>query len=116
MQTDPNTPPLDETFAVEDGFLVRRVVPKRGVPYQHRCPLATFEEVGHSIDEMTGAGFGLKELGERTKLPWTQVNVALAFMKERGCVVPVYGRKHKAGTGGVHLDAMIEWHALAEGG
>jgi hypothetical protein len=65
---------------------------------------------------MNGAGFGLNTLGERTKLPWTQVNVAFAFMKERGCVVPVYGRRHKAASGGVHLDAMIEWHALAEGG
>lgn len=43
--------PISETFAVEQGSLVRRVVPKRGKPYEHRCTLATFTEVAHRIDE-----------------------------------------------------------------
>jgi hypothetical protein len=50
MPSNADTPPLDEAYAVEDGFLVRRVVPRRGVPYQHRCPLAAFEAVAHTID------------------------------------------------------------------
>ncbi len=28
-----------ETFEVFDGHLVRKVVPRRGRPYEHRCPL-----------------------------------------------------------------------------
>jgi len=47
-------------------------------------------------------------------LPWTQVAVAVAFLKERGCIRPTHGRKHEAATGDVFLDAMTEFHALRE--
>ena len=103
----------DETFAVLDGHLVRAVAPIRGSRYEHRCPLASFEQVAHAIDEAGGDGFTLETLIEREGLPVTQVAVALAFMKERGCVATRYRRNHAA-SDCVHLDAMTEYHALAE--
>ena len=106
--------PASETFAVEDGFLVRRVAPRRGTPYEHRCPAAAYESVAWAIDEQAEP-FTLEVLQAATGLPFTQVAVALAFLKERGCIAPVHGRKHKAASGCVHLDAMTEYHALREG-
>ncbi len=35
----------NETFEVEDDHLIRRVVPRRGEPYEHRCPCVSFEQV-----------------------------------------------------------------------
>ena len=105
----------DETFTMLDGHLVRAVAPARGKPYRHRCPLASFERVAHAIDETGGDGFTLETLVEHEDLPFTQVAVALAFMKERGCVTTRYRRSYAA-TDGVHLDAMTEYHALAENG
>ncbi|HRQ72382.1 MAG TPA: hypothetical protein PLU35_05065 [Phycisphaerales bacterium] len=109
---------LNQSFAVEDGFLVRRVVPARGEAYQHLCPLGTYEAVAHAIDEMAGAPFTGEMLRDRIDAPWSQVFAAFAFLKDRGCVVHAHGRRHKAapGNAGVHLDAMTEVHALREKG
>lgn len=109
---------MQETFAVEAGFLVRRVAPANGgEPYVHRCPLAAFEEVAHAIDEMGEEPFVLEDIKQRAKVPWTQANTALAFLKERGIVGQPHRRSHStAGGGNVHMDALIEYHALAEGG
>ncbi len=98
----PATRERDETFAVLDGHLVRSVVPARGKPYEHRCPRESFETIAHAVDEFGEAGF-------------TQVAVALAFLKERGVIETRYRRNHAA-TDSVHLDAMTEFHALAENG
>ena len=105
---------LDETFRVEDGMLVRAVVPARGQPYEHRCPLASFESAARAADR-AGGPFTLQTLAAATGLPHTQANVAFAFMKERGCVVPASGRRHKAASGFAFEDAMTEYHALREG-
>jgi hypothetical protein len=106
---------LNETFTVEDGYLVRRVVPVRGEPYQHRCPAAAFEAVAFAAREAEG-GFTLTDLVRVTGMPSTQVAVALAFLKERGIVVPTGGKRHQANGQAVHLDAMTEYHALREKG
>jgi len=105
----------NETFAVEDDYLVRRVVPRRGEPYEHRCPRASFEQIGHAIEEVSNDAFTLESLVEREDLPFTQVAVALAFLKERGIVETRYRRNYGATTS-VHLDAMTEFYALAENG
>ncbi len=107
---------MEETFRVENGMLVRAVVPARGTPYEHRCRLAAYETVARAIDEAGEAPVALEALVAATGLPHTQVNVAFAFMKERGCVVPAHGRRHKAASTFVFEDALIEYHALAEGG
>jgi hypothetical protein len=107
--------PKDETFAVEDGHLIRRVVPRRGDPYEHRCPRASFEQVAHASEELGADGFTLETLVQHEDLPFTQVAVALAFLKERGIVETRY-RRNYAATDSVHLDAMTEFYALAENG
>ena len=108
----PATRERDETFTVLDGQLVRTVAPARGKPYEHRCPLASFEQVAHAIDEAGGDGFTLETLVAHEGLPFTQVAVALAFMKERGAVETRF-RRNYAANDCVHLDAMTEYHALA---
>ncbi|CAG0985857.1 hypothetical protein PHYC_02019 [Phycisphaerales bacterium] len=108
-------PPPGETFRVENGMLVRAVIPANGRPYMHRCTLAVFESVARAIDEAGGKPLSLEALRAATGLPSTQVNVAFAFLKERGCVVPAFKRRHKANGGAVHPLAMAEYHALREG-
>ncbi len=105
----------DETFAVIDGHLVRTVTPASGKPYQHRCPLASFEKVSHAIDEAGGDGFTLETLVAYEDLPFTQVAVALAYLKEHG-IVETRSRRNYAVSECVHLDAMTEYHALDENG
>ncbi len=111
----PTTRERIETFEVRDGRLVRSVVPARGKPYEHRCPRESFEIIAHAMDEFSEAGFTLETLVEREALPFTQVAVALASLKERGVIETRY-RQNYAATDSVHLDAMTEFHALAENG
>ncbi len=103
----------NETFEVIDDHLVRKVVPRRGEPYEHRCPRKAFEQVAHAIDELGDESFTLESLVEREDLPFTQVAVTLAFFKERGIVETRY-RRNYAATDSVHLDAMTEYFALAQ--
>ena len=105
----------NETFEVRDGFLIREVVPRRGDPYTHRCSLATFKHVVHAIDELGGGDFTLETLVADEDLPFTQVAVALAFLKERGIIDTRFRRNYAATHIGVHLDAMTEYHALEAG-
>jgi hypothetical protein len=106
-----------ETFTVDaDGALAREVVPGHGRPYRHRCPLAALEEVAHTIDEAGEQPVLLVPLARQLDLPYTRVNVALAFMKERGILVPADRRSHvQNNPGGTWLDTMTEYHALREG-
>ena len=103
------------TFAVRDGHLVRTVTADGIAPYQHRCPLAAYEAVAHAVDETPaeGAGTSMERIALAERLPYTQVNVALEFLKERG-LVDVRHRRCYPATASVHLDAIVEFHALAE--
>lgn len=102
-----------ESFAIIDGHLVRSVVPARGTPYEHRCPLDSFREVLWAGEELACGGFTLEEVAEHTGLPLTQVAVALAFLKERGCIQTRYRRSHPADSA-LYEDGMLEFHALRE--
>lgn len=104
----------DERFTVQENILTRRVRPARGTPYAHTCDLDIFENVAHTIDELKGASFTVEIIRAATNAPWSQVAVAIAFLKERGCIAPTQRRQHAASTESVHLDAMVEWHALAQ--
>jgi hypothetical protein len=112
MQT--NLPQRDVRFFVEDGCLVRTVTGADGRNYTHRCELKAFETVAHAIEETPAQGDGttLTVISRQEQLPFTQVNVALEFLKERG-IVDVRHRRCYPGTRSVHLDAMVEFHALA---
>jgi len=116
---------MTEHFYVEpNGSLVRTVVPGRsrhfggaiGEPYIHTCPLAVLEGVAQVINEAKDRGVTLDELVATAKFPHSQANVALSFLKERGTLVPVRGRRHAAAVVDVYLDAMLEYHALREKG
>ncbi len=107
---------LDETFAVQERIMVRDVRPRRGTPYRHTCDLEVFEAVAHAIDDLDGGSFTVETLREATGLPFTQINVTLAFLRERGIVVETLRRKSMAASESIHLDAMTEWHALREKG
>ncbi len=104
-----------ETFEVRDGHLIREVVPRTGEPYMHRCSIATLEQVAHAIDDTGDGGFTLETIVADEDLPFTQVAVALAFLKERGIIDTRFRRNYGATNTGVHLDAMTEYHALQAG-
>ena len=111
------TQPIDgpnETFSVRESVLTRSVVPKRGTPYQHTCDKDVFEAVVHAIDELNGATFTYEEVRQTLDAPFTQVAVAIAYLRERGIIETAQRRRSVAATDDVHLDAMIEWHALRE--
>jgi hypothetical protein len=103
-------------YSVEDGCLVRTVISSDGRRYVHRCERKAFETVAHAIEETPaqGEGTSLMQIARQEKLPFTQVNVALEYLKERG-IVDVRHRRCYPGTSSVHLDAMVEFHALADG-
>ena len=109
-----------ESFEVSDGHLVRKVVPHRGNPYEHRCPMASFEQVAHATEELGEQGFTLESLLEYERnagrdVTFTNVAVALAFLRERS-ILDVRYRRNYAATTSAHLDAMTEFYALAENG
>ncbi|MCC6910183.1 MAG: hypothetical protein IT430_19800 [Phycisphaerales bacterium] len=116
---------LNETFAVDgpSGALLRRVIPKRGKPYEHMCTKQVYDDIAYAIEQMGSAAFTMEDIrskaggGEESAMPpWTQVAVAVAFLKERGCIVPARERRHVAASDFVYEDALIEYHALREKG
>jgi hypothetical protein len=104
----------NEVFSVRESILTRSVVPKRGTPYQHTCDKDVFEAVAHAIDELDGATFTYEEVRQTLDAPFTQVAVAIAFLRERGIIETAQRRRSVAATNDLYLDAMIEWHALRE--
>ncbi len=116
---------LNETFTVDgpSGALLRRVIPKRGTPYEHACTKQVYDDVAYAIEQMGNASFTMEDIrtkaggGDEANMPpWSQVAVAIAFLKERGCIVPARNRKHVAASDFVYEDALIEYHALREKG
>jgi hypothetical protein len=110
---------LEETFAIEDGLLLRRVVPsatsrRASKPYVHTCTQQVYEHVAHAIDELGGGTFTGESIRETIDAPFTQVMVAVGFLRERGCIVAAHGRKNAAASTFLYEDAMLEWHALRE--
>ena len=106
-----------ETFEVEDDHLIRKVVPRRGQPYEHRCPCEAFAQISYAAEELGEQGFTLKSLLEYERnagryVTFTDVAVTLAFLRERG-ILDVRHRRNYAATESAHLDAMTEFHALA---
>jgi hypothetical protein len=118
----------NETFAVEDGHLIRKVVPRRGQPYEHRCSLDAYRELAWAAIDLAADGFTVETLADQVRSrpreehddrePWasyTNAAVAIAFWKERG-LLDVRRRRNTVDDGFFFEDAMIEFHALAENG
>jgi len=102
-----------ETFTIERGFLVRSVTPRYGKPYVHRCAKAVFDLVLEAI-EGCEEGTTTPKVWGTYDLPASQVVVAFAFLKERGCV-EVSGKRTYPKRA-MREDALTEWHALEEKG
>jgi biotin operon repressor len=100
-------------YAVEDdGSLRRNVKLSDGTEYVHRCTREHYEQVAYAFTDQQG--HTLQQLAERLDLPFTQVNVAMEFLKERGCVVVKSKRRSYAASNFVFEDALMEYHAHRE--
>ncbi len=101
-----------QTFTVEDGHLVRTVHCKGGSSYQHRCSLDAYKAVVHHLDDHAAEGVTTNDLWDGLPdVPCTQASVALAVLKERGCIKVRWRRCYPA-SAVLFEDAMIEFHAL----
>ena len=124
----PATTQRVETFLVKDDHLVRKVIPRRGEPYEHRCPLDAYRELAWAAIDLAADGFTVETLADQVRSrpheehddrkPWasyTNAAVAIAFWKERG-LLEVRRRRNHVDDGYFFEDTMIEFHALAENG
>lgn len=110
----PRRPSIEDrqTFFVEAGHLVRTVETRSGTEYRHRCALDSYREVARFVEEHAEEGVTTGMLWEGLpEVSCTQSAVALAFLKERGCVTVRYRRCYPASTV-LFEDAMVEYHAL----
>ena len=103
-----------QSFVVEQNHLVRTVAMRDGRTYSHRCSLESYTAVAHYIEEHAAEGVTTTMLWQSLHdVPCTQASVALAFLKERGCLEARYRRLFPTSDVFVE-DALIEFHALAE--
>ena len=110
----PDAPARDETFTIDHyGSLIRRVVPTRGEPYEHRCPSAAYYAAAQTVAALA-TGVTVEGVRAGANITWTQAAVALAFFKERGILNPAGGRTHAIAGTAPFEDAMTEYHALRE--
>ena len=58
----------EETFLIDQDDLVRRVVPRKGQPYEHRCPRAACEAVADAVRELPGV-FALRDIHHKAEVP-----------------------------------------------
>lgn len=120
-------PPQTQTFVVEDDYLVRKVSPRRGEPYEHRCSLDAYRELSWAAMDLAADGFTVETLADQVRdrphevhddrAPWasyTNAAVVIAFWKERGLLDTRRRRNYVDGSF-YFEDAMIEFHALAAG-
>jgi hypothetical protein len=101
-----------EFLADDDGALKRVVQLSDGRQYVHRCTREVFEAVAFAYED--GQGHTMEEIADALNAPFTQVNVAVEFLKERGVIEVRAKRKSYAASGCIFEDAMIEYHALLE--
>jgi hypothetical protein len=102
-----------QTFRVfNDSSLARTVTQANGRSYTHTCPLPAFEAVAWVFTERSTEGHNMTTLIRDLELPSTQVNVALEFLKDRGCVLSCRRFCYAVGDG-VYEDALTEFWALA---
>lgn len=49
-----------EAFEVEDDCLIRKVGPRHGSPYEHRCPRVSFEQITRAAAQLDEQGLALE--------------------------------------------------------
>lgn len=79
----------------------------------HRCSREIYQSVAHAIEEWAATGCIGDEIAESLDLPFSQVYVALKFMRDRGCITTRFRRNYPSSNVAFE-DAMIEYWALAE--
>ncbi len=102
---------IDVRFEVVDDHLVRTVAAIDGRSYVHRCSREVYGRVAHAMQSVGPEGATLQTLAIALDAPYSQVNVALEFLKERSCVETRHRRNYPA-SNFVLEDAMIELLAL----
>jgi hypothetical protein len=100
------------TFWRERDYLHRTVARDDGKHYAHTCTMKVYQEVAHTLEESTEPTT-LLEIAQRRELLFTQVNVALEFLKERG-LIEIVRRRSQIASKTFFEDAMCEFHALTD--
>jgi hypothetical protein len=97
---------------VEDGCLRRDIRLSDGRTYTHHCTKEVYETVAYAVED--GQPHTGQELSRTLTEPFTQVDLAFQFLKDRGILE--VGRKRKSHASGkcVYEDAMVEYCALKE--
>jgi len=105
---------VDERFEVELGqTLVQVVTLDNGTTYSHRCPIESFKQIAHAIEESGVEGTTIERIIESEDLPSSQVAVARAFLLERSVIESAPRRRFRAASKAMVEDALTEFHALA---
>ncbi len=103
----------DVVFEVCRGRLVRQVRLTDGRGYTQHCTSDVLGQVACLVEGRGEDGITTNELWDALPdLPCTQISIALAFLKDRGCV-EARGRRSYAASGTLYEDAMTEFHYLA---
>ena len=89
-----------------------------GSAHPRACTREVLEQVAWYAQEHPGAGVTAGELwrGALAGLPLTQINVALDFLAEWGCVDRVGRRTYPADSATLYEDALGAFYHLAEVG
>jgi hypothetical protein len=103
----------EESYTVCQGRLIRKVRTRQGKGYEHHCPEKAFKATCNAIDDWNGP-FVYEDIQAATGLPNSQVATAIAFLKERGTIVPAAERRHEAATYDTLIDGMAEWCYLEQ--
>lgn len=96
----------------DDGSLRRTVLLSDGTTYTHHCSRQVYEAVACAMED--GKGHTGQALSRSLDEPFTQVDVAFQFLKERGVIETRHKRRSFAASRCVYEDAMVEYHALRE--
>lgn len=90
--------------------LRRTVILSDGKTYTHHCSRDVYEAVAYAMED--GKGHTGQELSRTLDLPFTQVDVAFQFLKERGVIETRHKRRSYAASNCMYEDAMVELLAL----
>lgn len=104
---------IEESFDLEPGLiLVRRVTLDDRSTYAHRCPLDSFEQVCHAIEESSKVRKTIEKIVNDEDLPSSQAAVARAFLIERGLLESAPSRRFTFVQGASFEDAMVEFQGM----
>ena len=95
---------------VVDDHLERQVTLPNGRSYMHRCSKKVFQDVAYYLLEHPTRALTMSSVASAIDAPFTQVNVALELLKERGILET---RRRLSYVGECYRDVVYE-HAMVE--